>query len=196
MNEGIHWEETHGYNLGERGLVGGCAAYRGVDAFGDVVMAFGYHGNGGMVSVSHDGGQTFEDVAFDPHLIFDVVSLHIVDSTTAFISGVSPDRPCSLFRTRDGGATWEDISRTLGAHCFSEMLFLSSTDGYGVATLAGDNTGGWGNEAIGIAHTKDGGETWEFERLQPQPNGGSLRLLADAVSLYAVNESGLWTARR
>jgi len=162
----------------------------------DQRLAFGNHASGGVVSVSHDAGETFQDVVFDPQVLYDAAAVEIVNQTTAFMSGWSPDKPCGLFRNRDGGATWDDVSPSAGAHCFSEMLFFSTTEGYAVASLASDTSGGWGGESVGIASTTDGGETWAFERLEPQPNGSALRLIADEGALYAVNESGLWTARR
>lgn len=71
--------------------------------------------------------------------------------------GWAIDREDNIVRTIDGGQTW-DLCRLGGQDAWEDIYFINESEGW----VAGD----------GIAHTRDGGATWEYQMLPVNRDGG------------------------
>jgi len=103
-----------------------------------------------------------------------------INMQTAFVYGVTYAYGTPyLFRTDDGGTVWTQVSLPLpvGVGDFElsidqdQMKFVSSTNGFIVMRLTGDNS------QLAVYVTQDGGDTWILTAT-PIPEGGSADFLS------------------
>ena len=84
-------------------------------------------------------------IAFDP-----------ADPQTAFAGTGTPD-PCRIYRTRDGGASWELRPVDVAAECPAVGVPRVT----GIAVDPANSRSVWvGIEVDGLRHSSDGGDTW------------------------------------
>ena len=114
--------------------------------------------HGIVVSSTRDGGTTWHDVEVempqpnDDQLVFATVHFRdrahgvVLDVRQALTGG----RTCEKYTSEDGGLTW---TGPLAAPCAGFVTFLSPMLGYGQLQDAQAHT-------VGMAFTKDGGQTW------------------------------------
>lgn len=136
----------------------------------------GYSYSGTGVFRSTDGGETWANVGLhDSHHIGKVL-IHPTDPDVVWIAAMghfwSPNRERGVFRTRDGGETWDHV------------LFLDETTGvvdmvmdpgdpltiYASAWDAVSGTQREGGPGSGIYRTRDGGDSWH-RAVQGLPEG-------------------------
>ncbi len=86
----------------------------------------------------------------------EILSVCHLDGATAFVSGGIHEQEGYIFRTLDGGVTWEAVFR--GDLAIRAVSFLDSLEGY----ACGDS--------LSILKTLDRGATWEPVRLSWYPN--------------------------
>lgn len=133
----------------------------------------GWYGNGaGKLFKTTDGGQTWVKQLDRPGTF--VRALGFVDADLGFLGNIGPDYfpgvtdTTPLYRTRDGGATWEPITidgPAVTGICAIDVLktrFINAgvLDNR-VTVRAGGRVGG---PAL-LATSRDGGETWTSEDL-------------------------------
>ncbi len=150
--------------------------------------AVGISSSYGMIYVTADGGKTWTEQK--KTTLFDqLLSVFFVNESTGWAAGVaSLSKKEVLYKTTDGGATWNNVSTNL-TKGLSKIFFLdeqhgwiSGSDGIVIATTDGgatwtsqktattkgfldicfiNETTGWGvGNGSGIQHTTDGGKTW------------------------------------
>jgi photosystem II stability/assembly factor-like uncharacterized protein len=129
-----------------------------------VVYAAGNsEGGSGAVFRSIDGGRTWQTV--QERLAFWVSALlvHPTDPEQAWFA-----TPSGVYRTTDGGASWDESSAGLEAVTYSDD---KAFDGIGLYALARDTEGllYLGTEQ-GLYASRDGGATWEVFRDGPGTN--------------------------
>ena len=129
-----------------------------------------------------DGGETWEDLGDDlvrlserPHLRSAIVQREshaegMLDGHAIAISASAPDAPIialrtGLFRTRDGGASWEDMEvGRFSPTTYARDVKASPHDPgtlYTALSVAADSRDG------GVYRSTDAGETWErFDKVQ------------------------------
>ncbi len=161
----------------------------------------GWATQGGKLLRTTDG-ENWEESGALPHFTKDY---QFVSPLLGFASGSAQPagHPDHIFRTRDGGGTWEVVAPCKAKVVIEETTreiactidrfhFPSARVGYFVASQFWMNTNRW--PPI-IGKTKDGGETWEFLPGPGDPKEAMLEDLAFTDEqngvVYAVGEVGL-----
>ncbi len=93
---------------------------------------------------THDGGRTWHKAAGIPDSVAQL-SLFFLDENNGWSCG----RDGAVMRSRDGGATWREVTRPT-ANDLNEIYFIDENHGWVV--------GKWGF----VAETKDGGDSWQW----------------------------------
>ncbi len=133
----------------------------------------GWYGNGaGKLFKTTDGGQSWTRILDRPGTF--VRALGFVDADLGFLGNIGPDYfpggtdATPLYRTRDGGASWEAVpieGPAVTGICAIDVHKASFINagvlGHRVTIRAGGRVGG---PAL-LATSRDGGETWTSEDL-------------------------------
>ncbi len=133
----------------------------------------GWYGNGaGKLFKTTDGGQSWTRILDRPGTF--VRALGFVDADLGFLGNIGPDYfpggtdATPLYRTRDGGASWEAVTiegPAVTGICAIDVHKASFINagvlGHRVTIRAGGRVGG---PAL-LATSRDGGETWTSEDL-------------------------------
>lgn len=133
----------------------------------------GWYGNGaGKLFRTTDGGQSWTQILDRPGTF--VRALGFVDADLGFLGNIGPDYfpgvtdATPLYRTRDGGASWEAVTidgPAVTGICAIDVHKASFINagvlGHRVTIRAGGRVGG---PAL-LATSRDGGETWTSEDL-------------------------------
>lgn len=96
-------------------------------------------------------------------------SIFALDNQTAFVASVNGDFVSSVYRTRNGGTTWEKLNVEHPAGYFNTLYFWDNMNGI----VMGDpdfDADGHGNYLIYT--TRDGGDTWVRSENTPAAIGG------------------------
>ena len=137
--------------------------------------------NAGGVYKTLDGGATFTQVGDVTHC--DSVSVDFNDPARKTLLAGSHEQARKLFRSTDGGATWQDIGLKLPASsgfCTTSLILDSKT------LLVG--CGGWYGGDPGIYRSTDGGESF-----QPVSNvgvAGQPLLASDGIIYWGGHQAG------
>jgi photosystem II stability/assembly factor-like uncharacterized protein len=133
---------------------------------------------GGTILRTIDGGRTWEEevIGRGPQRLYFVDRLH----GWAVGSGAPP----FIVRTRDGGQTWENLplpaERNSGDYYnFLDVYFLDIRNGY------------FTDDAGGIFHTTDGGQTWTRQFQHRQRRDIRSIWFADSLRGWAIGEPPL-----
>ena len=133
----------------------------------------GWYGNGaGKLFKTTDGGQSWTQILDRPGTF--VRALGFVDANLGFLGNIGPDYfpgvtdATPLYRTRDGGASWETVTiegPAITGICAIDVHKASFINAgvldHRVTIRAGGRVGG---PAL-LATSRDGGETWTSEDL-------------------------------
>jgi photosystem II stability/assembly factor-like uncharacterized protein len=108
---------------------------------------------------------------------FDLLAIDFVDPQNAWAVGdISPEGG-PLFRTTDGGNSWQQIARI--TEVFSAIQFLNTSTGW-MAGYAGR-----------IERSDDGGRTWKTQRVEQEGDVFNALYFVDAQHGWAAGGSGL-----
>jgi photosystem II stability/assembly factor-like uncharacterized protein len=150
----------------------GSATYAG----STVAAGSGYHGTRGH---DHGGALQWRETVIDADQSFR--GLDAVDRRTAWVTGGSATEggPGRVFRTTDGGRTWEDVSPpgTAGL-LFRDVEARSTKEAVILAIGPGD--------ASRIYRTADGGATWDATFVNDDPAA-----FYDCMAFYPGGRRGL-----
>lgn len=143
---------------------------------------------------TQDGGQTWHDVSMPG--VSNLVSgtgFSALDENTAWVLVTDPNAPLdagTLYRTADGGLTWETIPVAFGG---GSLEFVDESVGWVMSSLGV----GAGSMAVAIFRSADGGLTWN-QVYTNDPNlpeaGDSLPLGGLKNNLTAKDAQTAWVA--
>lgn len=159
----------------------GKASLRGLSPISDQMCWAS--GSGGTWLKTEDGGASWQMGTVTGLDTVDFRSIHAFDSKTAVVA--SAGQPAVIFRTEDGGKTWEKVHQEGKEAFFDAIQFVDTKRGY----VLGDPIGGkWM-----ILETVDGGKSWHSLANLPDAVPGEAAFAASASSLVA-DASGLVVA--
>ncbi|MGQ0778832.1 MAG: YCF48-related protein [Pseudonocardiales bacterium] len=109
-----------------------------------------------------DGGATWTNVTDLPPLAPSAVcGLSVVDESVVYASGTNfPNRPTSMMRTIDGGATWQAWDMSAHATLLVDTYFTDADHGWVVGGKASVANPGRDDVRAVVLRTEDGGRTW------------------------------------
>lgn len=150
------------------------------DASGDVLYQQNHHG----VFRSNDGGRSWQSISSGlPSTFGFPIAVHPSDADTAWVLPLNgdtqgrypPDASAKVWRTRDGGATWQGFAEGLPQrNCFFTVLRQA------MATDSGAPSGVYfGTNSGSVFASMDEGETWQ-EIASHLPTVLSVEVIASA----------------
>jgi len=156
----------------------GKASLRGLSPISDQVCWAS--GSGGTWLKTEDGGASWQTGTLAGLDTVDFRSIHAFDAQTAVAA--SAGQPAVIYRTEDGGKTWNKVHQEGGEAFFDAIQFVDTQKGY----VLGDPIGGkWM-----ILETLDGGRSWHSLPSLPVAISGEAAFAASASSMVA-DASGL-----
>ena len=123
---------------------------------------------------THDGGRTWTETG-RPTMVSETETVHWFPSCACFVTdkigflGFSHFNGAPVFRTTDGGATWERITLPLSDESW-ELSKMYSSGSSVLAVMTGYRSG---EPESALLFSRDSGQTWEILEL-PQPQYDSL----------------------
>ena len=133
--------------------------------------------------LTNDGGQTWVE-KFNSDLDLAFTDVFFIDSQHGWIvgfAGNSSETGGSIFRTVNGGETWQRIAEN---HTLWDVEFLDTLRGYTVGSAYGS---AWGPPVL---RTMDGGVTWETIRMSTHNNNGLYGLALFSEKVIAMGDGG------
>jgi photosystem II stability/assembly factor-like uncharacterized protein len=137
-------------------------------------------GSGGVWLRTLDGGLTWDSGIIDGLDSVDFRDIEGLDAATAV--AVSAGQPAVIYKTKDGGKTWEKKFQGSGKDFFDGLVFHKD-HGY----VVGDVVDGLWR----IVKSRDFGETWTISETSPKGKEGSGSFAASGSGIL-VNEDDLW----
>jgi photosystem II stability/assembly factor-like uncharacterized protein len=87
----------------------------------------------------------------------DLNGVSFIDDQTGWVCSSDVTAPCGIWKTRDGGGSWERVSDAK----IADICFLDDATGWAVDRSSGNDA---------LLHTTDGGTTWREQRLAVAPH--------------------------
>lgn len=137
-------------------------------------------GSSGTWLRTSDGGNNWETGVIAGLDTVDFRSIHAFDEYTAIVA--SAGQPAVIYRTVNGGQTWEKVHQEGPEAFFDGITFLDENRGF----IIGDPVGGYWM----ILETLDAGKSWKFLENLPPSEVGEAAFAASASSMIAT-ETGL-----
>lgn len=142
-------------------------------------------GTGGMVGKSTNGGRQWQWMQVPGCDSCDWRAINAFNAQEAVV--VNAGEPAHIFRTQDGGATWQQVyyNDTKGIF-FDDMDFRTSQEGWAI----GDPL----QEHFMLLHTQNGGRQWDTAPLQQRPPAlkGEAIFAASASNLHLLPNGDAW----
>ncbi|MGE5682607.1 MAG: YCF48-related protein [Bacillota bacterium] len=105
-----------------------------------------------------DGGETWKEILPDTSATgFYSYGIHFVNESKGFVVGCLSSKVDFIYRTKDGGATWDSVSYILKTNLKS-------------VAFGSDNNGAVVGDALKAAYTNDGGNTWKVSTFNNVPS--------------------------
>ncbi|MFN6206344.1 MAG: VPS10 domain-containing protein [Planctomycetota bacterium] len=147
---------------------------------------------------SIDGGKTWKAIGLEDSRHIPRIRVHPKDPNLVYVAALGhlygPNRERGVFRSRDGGATWEKVlyvNDEVGACDLiidpSNPRVLYASTWRVLRTPYSLESGGPGS---GLWKSSDGGDTWEEISRRPGLPGGTLGIIGVAVS--PVDSNRVW----
>ncbi len=137
--------------------------------------------------VSTDGGLSFSQVtqpSGSPHAYLTGISTHPVKDSTAFIT-IGSSGYGKIYRTRDLGQTWEDITHN-----------LPDVPVFTVLVMPFDTTEIWIGTDIGLFISYDNGQSWQYANNGiPAVSIRRLKIVNQEI-VAATHGRGIWSVHR
>ena len=152
------------------------ASLRGLSPVSDLVCWAS--GSGGTWLKTTDGGDTWKHGVIAGLDTVDFRSIQAFDEHTAVAA--SAGQPAVIYRTIDGGESWEKVHQEGPEAFFDGITFLDFKTGY----VLGDPVGGkWM-----ILETTDSGKSWKYLEKLPDAVQGEAAFAASASSMISTRD--------
>ena len=160
-------------------------------------------GYGDGVYKSVDGGLSFTNMGLETSRHIGMIAIHPDDSRTVYVAAQGPlwaaGGERGLYRTTDGGETWELVLEIDEHTGVNEVYFDPRNPGVMYATSWQRRRHQWtmidGGPGSGIHKSTDGGNTWrEINRGLPGGDKGKIGMAISPIDpdvLYAIVESSM-----
>ena len=135
-------------------------------------------GSGGTWLKTEDGGASWQTGTVAGLDTVDFRSIHAFDAQTAVAA--SAGQPAVIYRTEDGGKTWNKVHQEGGEAFFDAIQFIDAQRGY---VLGDPIRGKWM-----ILETLDGGRSWHSLAKLPDAVQGEAAFAASSSSMLADSE--------
>lgn len=150
------------------------ASLRGLSPVSDQVCWAS--GSGGTWLRTIDGGTSWESGVIANMDSVDFRSIHAFNENIAVVA--SAGQPAVIFRTENGGKSWEKVHEEGSEAFFDGMAFMNEARGF----ILGDPVGGnWM-----ILETSDGGKSWKSMPNLPPSEAGEAAFAASASSIITT----------
>lgn len=153
------------------------ASLRGLSPVSDKVCWAS--GSGGTWMKTIDGGYSWTHGVVAGLDSVDFRSVQAFDENTAVVA--SAGQPAVIYRTEDGGITWEKVHQEGPEAFFDGIAFLDRNRGF----ILGDPV----NDFWMILETRDGGKSWKSLENLPPSEDGEAAFAASASSMIATENS-------
>jgi photosystem II stability/assembly factor-like uncharacterized protein len=142
---------------------------------------------GGGIYTTTNRGSTFTQLGTIFHN--DFMSVDMYDSGRKTLLAGGHEQARTVYRSTDGGATWNNIGNGLPADSnFSSYPFVLDSDSYLVGAC------GYGSGMCGVWRTHDGGATWAATASQIFPGAPPMWHSNGKIYWTAVGNSGLFVS--
>jgi photosystem II stability/assembly factor-like uncharacterized protein len=150
---GLNWKRV--LKIGDPGIAG----QPGKTAFLNSNLAVVSSGEG-KVSRTEDGGKTWQIQTVLKK--GDFRDVRFANERSGWLTGYGPpDRNFELYRSGDGGKTWQPLPTKDRDLAIYSIQFLTKEEGWAVGVLLTARKKGQGSPEGLVIHTTDGGENWE-----------------------------------
>lgn len=109
----------------------------------------------GEIYRTRNNGNTWQTLVID-QFDFTTKCLHYINYSVGLVAG--GDGPCRIFKTEDGGVTWDEKLDFSVGESILDMTFIDDSTGFAV--------GGWLGQYPALLKTNDQGDTWQSESLE------------------------------
>ena len=137
----------------------------------------------GIMYYTDDGGNTWTE-KYAPDIDFVFTDMDFVDENRGWavgFAGNSGETGGSVFRTIDGGASWQRIQET---ETFWEVDFVDSLNGYAAGA---DYISAWGPPVL---RSRDGGRSWVKIRMEEHQSQGIYGLAVFENEVIGLGDEG------
>jgi len=160
-------------------------SFRGIDAVNESVCWVS--GNQGTILRTADGGLNWQDVSVPGADTLDFRDIHAFNENTAVAMSIGSGENSRLYRTSNGGATWDLVYQNSHENGFYDAIAFWDNN---IGVLQGDPIDG----KLFILLTDDGGRTWyEIDhQLMPDIADGEYAFAASGTQLITAPGGHAW----
>ncbi|WP_286233423.1 WD40/YVTN/BNR-like repeat-containing protein [Thalassotalea sediminis] len=144
-------------------------------------------GSKGSIYTSEDGGLTWLDKSVAQHSALDFRDIEVFDQDTAIIMSVGSGDSSKLFKTQNGGDSWQLLYQNKEAEGFFDSIDFWNKQ---VGLLLGDPVDGF----YVVKKTEDGGKTWRRITINklPELREKEAAFAASGNTLLVGNNGKAW----
>lgn len=123
-----------------------------------------------LVAKTTDGGETWSALMNDVYATTNhCYGVYFIDENKGFVVGQTATNTDVIYRTTNGGASWDTIAKNIGQNAWRAIKFVNNQDGIIVGSK------------LKALYTNDGGNTWNFATFNNVPSSLASAELRDVA---------------